>query len=396
MVRTPRLVIIVGLLLLGLVKHSSAATVTVAWDPNPEPNVRYVVFWGTQHLAYTSSAAAGTGTSYAVSGLVGGQTYYFAVQATTVEGLTSPFSDEVSFTVPGTASAGDFTGDGQADTGTFRCATGEWSVSGMPPLILGRCGDKPVPADYDGDSRTDIAVWRPSDGMWYVLLSSEAYSQGAMLSVQWGSGSVGDVPVPGDYDGDGKTDFAIYRPSAGAWWVLKSSGSYATYAHFAWGLEAAGDMPTPADFDGDGKVDPAFWRPATGTWWVLRSGSAYRDFASIQWGSRAAGDVPLPADYDGDNKADPAVWRPSSGTWWVLRSSDSYTRHTAKQWGVQAAGDIPVPRDYDGDGQADFAVWRPASGTWWILNSSAGYATYSAQTGATQVAGSAPVQTVAQ
>jgi hypothetical protein len=55
----------------------------------------------------------------------------------------------------------------------------------------------------------------------------------------WGVSS--DVAVPGDYDGDSRTDVAIYRPSTGTWWVLKSSTNYSTYTAFNWGIST--DLP---------------------------------------------------------------------------------------------------------------------------------------------------------
>ena len=134
------------------------------------------------------------------------------------------------------------------------------------------------------------------------------------------------------------------------------------------------------DFDGDGKSDIAIWTPGNVTWQITYSSTGATH--TQQFGD--PGDIPVPADYDGDGKADIAVWRPSNGTWYVQRSSDGTMQ--SQQWGQQ--GDIPAPGDYDGDGKADFAVWRPGNATWYITYSSTG-ATH-AQAGVGQ-AGDIPV-----
>ena len=96
------------------------------------------------------------------------------------------------------------------------------------------------------------------DGTWFILQSSTTSVR--RVTFQWGLS--GDVPVPGDYDGDGMTDLAVWRPSTGTWFIRPSSTNYATSVSFQWGL--AGDVPVPGDYDGDGVTDLAVWRPSTG------------------------------------------------------------------------------------------------------------------------------------
>lgn len=202
----------------------------------------------------------------------------------------------------------------------------------------------------------DLAVWRPSSGVWFCL--GGAGSQ--QFATAWGM--QGDLPVQGDYDGDGKTDLAIYRLTngAGSWWIYRSSdGSYYTVS-----LGVTGDQAAPADYDGDGKTDPAVFHQSgsNGVWNIAQSST--QTVVNITFG--LYDDKPAPADYDGDGKADQAVWRNSSATFYMLRSTDG-------QWQSQALGatnDSPVPADYDGDGKADHAVRH--NDDWVIKQSSNG------------------------
>jgi len=239
----------------------------------------------------------------------------------------------------------DFDGDGKADPVIFRPSTGTWwfaaSGSGMAfrAFQWGQADDNLVSADYDGDGITDYAVYRK--GAWYVMGSSAGY-----MAVPFGTAT--DIPQPGDYDGDGKADFVVYRPSEGIWYMMLTTG---TSAGVQFGIST--DRPVAADFDGDGKMDPAVYR--NGTWYILASSTG---FHAATFG--VATDVTVPADYDGDHKADLAVYR--GGEWYILRSTDGGV--SAFQWGT--AGDVPVPADYNGDGMTDVSVYRPSSSTWFM------------------------------
>ena len=194
-------------------------------------------------------------------------------------------------------------------------------------------------SDFDGDHRADIAIYRRSSGMWFVLRSGAGYTAGDGYT--WGADA--DLPVAGDYDGDGRIDVAVYRPSSGHWFILQSGSGYTQSLTYQWGTP--GDVPVPVDFDGDGRTEIAVYRPSNGTWYILHSTTNYSIASAHAWG--AGGDVPMAGDYDGDGRADVTVFRPSSGHWFVLKSSTNYMASDTFQWGT--AGDVPVPGDYDGD-----------------------------------------------
>lgn len=135
--------------------------------------------------------------------------------------------------------------------------------------------------DFDGDGFSDPAVFRPSTSNFFVLNS------GSNTVTTTTFGLNGDIPVEGDFDGDQRADIAIFRPSLGEWWINRSS----TGATIAFQFGQNGDKPTVGDFDKDGKTDVAFWRPATGTYFVLRSSN--NSFFSFVWGQ--TGDLPIGA-----------------------------------------------------------------------------------------------------
>jgi hypothetical protein len=252
----------------------------------------------------------------------------------------------------------EFDGDGRSDLAVWRPETGDWHVMRSSDNTYtgvrfgaGSFGDIAVPGNYDGDRKTDLAVYRPSDGTWYIAQSSN----GQVRAVQFGIAT--DKPAAGDFDGDGKTDLAVFRPENGYWYILRSSDGQ--FIAIQWGTD--GDIPLAGDFDGDGIADVTVFRPSDGTWYVRQSTTG--NLQGFQFGKN--GDVPLVGDFDGDKQADFTVFRPQDGVWYVWQSSTNSLK--AFKWG--ANGDKPVPGDYDRDGKTDFAVFRPLDGYWYIFRS---------------------------
>ena len=247
----------------------------------------------------------------------------------------------------------DFDGDNRADLSVFRPQTGVWYISksagGYSSFCFGQDGDLPVAQDYDGDGKTDAAVYRA--GVWYRLKSAT----NTWDVIQFGLSD--DVPSPADFDGDRKADIAVFRPSSGQWYRILSSNN--SYSVSTFGQD--GDLPVAADFDGDGRADIAIFRPQNGTWHQLNS-STSGSYVVRQFGLN--GDIPLTADFDGDARSDLAVWRPSDCNWYIQGSLGAAS---IVHFGIPT--DSPVPADYDGDGKSDISVYRPDGGFWYGINS---------------------------
>jgi hypothetical protein len=281
--------------------------------------------------------------------------YVFSPQTRNVTHLIG--AQVADFTGTLTLQPSDFDGDGKTDVAVYRPSTGYWYIlRASDGVMLTRSlgsqshGDRAVPGNYDGDQLTDIAVF--AEGDWAIQLSSTSVIKYERF------GMTGDKAVAKDYDGDGRTDLAVFRPEGSLWYVQYSSNG--SMYSLQWG--SAGDVPVPGDYDGDGRADIAVFRPSNGYWYVLRSSDG--GLTATHWGM--SGDEPVAGDYDGDDKMDVAVFRPGSSTWYVLLSSNNTI--VAEHWGTN--GDKPVPGDYDLDGKTDIAVFRPDGGSWYVLRSS--------------------------
>jgi len=265
-----------------------------------------------------------------------------------------------------------WSGDSDCADGNVTMTT---SINCVARFELPQTDSSLLKGDYDGDGKSDIAVYRPSTGEWFLRLSSTGFApaQGNWY-FQWGGN--GDIPITGDFDGDGRSEIAVYRPSTGAWLLRLSTQNYAIAAgnwYFEWGVN--GDVPITGDFDGDGRTEIAVYRPISGEWFLRLSSFNYAIGQGnwiYQWGLGA--DQPVAGDFDGDKKTDIAVYRPSTGEWFFRLSSFNYAIGQGDwtyQWGV--GGDVPIKGDFDGDAKAEIAVFRPSTREWFFRLSALGY-----------------------
>jgi subtilisin-like proprotein convertase family protein len=309
----------------------------------------------------TAAAANGTWTLRFTDRGLGDTGAVTAANLTITTGVVAPLQHIV-----------DFNGDGKTDWVTVRNTGGgptgqiSWFVqentgaAASYQFPWGQATDFFVPEDYDGDGKTDYAVWRPGPpggAAWYILNSI-----GSTVRAE-NFGQTGDDPtIVGDYNNDNKADLSVYRAGAAAgdpsFWFYRIAAAGPIFAR-QWGSN--GDFPAPGDYDGDGSFDFAIQRNAGGgqaAFWMNYAAAAPGVLSRYSiFGTPT--DVIVPGDYDGDGKTDVAVIRGIGGAInWFYEPSTALNTFLGGPFGISGS-DTVAQGDYDGDGKTDFAVWRP-------------------------------------
>ena len=331
--------------------------------------------WGANRVPLPSSIAPGgdaafnfTAAAPQTPGLYNFQ-WMMVQDGAGAAGFFGNLSPPVAMAVTSKAAMGylDYDLDAKTDLGIWRPATKQWlidsNLNGSADFTYtfgSSTSDLPVPGDYNGDGKADLATiksftWRFD------------FDRNGTADQTVPFGTTGDIPVPQDYNGDKQTDIAIFRPSTGQW-QLDTNRDGTTDLTINFGQN--GDIPAPADFNGDGIADLVVFRPSTGQWLIDTNRDGTADL-TITLGQN--GDLPVAIDYNGDGRADVAVFRPSSGQW-LIDTDRNGTADITVTFGQ--SGDIPVAGDYNGDGKADVAVFRPSTNKWLIDTNRDGTAEY--------------------
>lgn len=154
-------------------------------------------------------------------------------------------------------------------------------------LLNGASGDIPLAGDWDGNGTTTVGVFRSSNNTFYL---SNSNSVGfADLTIPYGA--VGDVPIVGDWDGNGTTTIGVYRPSTSTFY-LRNSNSIG-FADIVVPYGGVGDVPVVGDWDGNGTTTIGVFRPSNNTFYLRNSNSVGFADLSIPYAYGASGDRPV-------------------------------------------------------------------------------------------------------
>ena len=356
--------------------------ITVNWPPvTGQGQPTYRVYAGSTPDVPTAPAnlvGTTTGTGFLHKSLAAKKTWYYRVVATLADGTVVPTSNVASAVTP-VPTVTDFSGDGKDDIAVFtRGSTADVfaAVSDGTKFVgnsvkwhdrFATNNEVPLAGDFNGDGKTDIATFtRGTTGDVYVALSDGGKFVGD--SQQWhGDFAFGDeIPAVGDFDGDGKDDIAVFtRGTLADVYVALSDGKKFVGNGVKWHDRFAGgaEIPAVGDFDGDGKADIAtFTRGTTGDVFVAFSDGGKFVGDSLQWHTDFAfgGEIPATGDFDGDGKDDIAVFTrgTTADVYVALSNGVKFVGNGVRWHGNFALGaEVPAIGDFTGDGKADIATY---------------------------------------
>ncbi len=230
-------------------------------------------------------------------------------------------------------------------------------------MSLGQVGDIPLVGDWNGDGRAKAGIFR--NGLWVLDYNGDGIWEGPPTDRFFYLGQAGDIPVAGDWNGDGRTKAGIFRNGL---WILDYNGDGIwegppTDRFFY--LGQAGDVPVVGDWNGDGRTKAGIFR--NGLWILDYNGDGIWEGPPTDrfFYLGQAGDVPVVGDWNGDGRTKAGIFR--AGLWILDYNGDGIWEGppTDRFFYLGQPGGTPVVGDWNGDGRSKAAsFWNGA----WIFD----------------------------
>jgi hypothetical protein len=217
-----------------------------------------------------------------------------------------------------------------------------------------------------------VGIWRPGTGRFYLDVNGSGTWDAGIDAITVPFGVAIDLPVTGDWNGDGQSDAGVWRPSTGRFYLdANGNGTWdpgVDVITVPFGVPT--DLPVTGDWDSDGDTDVGVWRPSTGRFYLDANGNNIWDpgvdIVTVAFGVPT--DKPVTGDWNGDGQTDVGVWRPSTGSFYLDANGnhiwDPGVDVVTVAFGVPT--DKPVTGDWNGDGPTDVGVWRPSTGSFYL------------------------------
>ena len=208
-----------------------------------------------------------------------------------------------------------------------------------------------------------IGLFRPSGNLFFLRNSNTP----GFPDITAAFGAAGDLPVVGDWDGNGTVTLGLYRPSSSTFFLRNSNTTGFPDVTVSFGDGPGGDLPVVGDWNGDGVWTVGVYRPSTSTFYLRNSNTIGLPDLSIPFG--APGDLPIAGDWDGNGTTTIGVYRPSGSIFYLRNSNDVGLPDLSIPFG--AAGDLPVVGDWDGNGNVTIGLYRPTGSIFYLRNTNA-------------------------
>ncbi|MEU4237527.1 hypothetical protein [Actinoplanes sp. NPDC026619] len=220
--------------------------------------------------------------------------------------------------------------------GTNAAGNSKWAFS------YGALGDQPVTGDWDGNGKESVGIFRPGTELGSFHLSNNLPPAGAS-NYAFESGFATDVPLAGDWDGNGKDGTGFYRPSDGTFHLKDINEPGISNYAFQLGPIGTGVIPLAGDWDGDGEDSVGYYDPADSSFHLRNKLDNGSSDAAYVYGR--PGDKPIMGDWDGNGTDTPGLYRPET-TQFLLKNTHGGGNATSTFTGF-TAGMVPVSGDWD-------------------------------------------------